>query len=58
MKRAAYEKQGGICKKCGKPFAFEDMEGDHTIPWSRGGKTDAANCQMLCRACNREKAGK
>jgi len=58
MKRAAYERQGGICNMCGKPFAIEEMEGDHITPWSQGGKTDKDNCQMLCRACNREKGGK
>jgi hypothetical protein len=58
MKRAAYEKQGGICKKCGKHFAIGEMEGDHITPWHLGGKTNAENCQMLCRKCNREKSGK
>jgi len=58
MKRAAYEKQGGICKICGKYFAVEEMEGDHITPWSQGGKTDKDNCQMLCKACNREKGNR
>jgi len=58
MKRAAYEKQGGLCKQCGKHFDIAVMEGDHITPWSQGGKTDKDNCQMLCRACNREKGGK
>ena len=31
------------------------MEADHTTPWSKGGKTDAANCQMLCLEHNRRK---
>jgi 5-methylcytosine-specific restriction endonuclease McrA len=34
------------------------MEADHITPWSKGGKTDAANCQMLCLPCNRRKGGK
>ena len=58
MKRSAYERQSGICAKCKKPFAFEQMEGDHITPWSLGGKTDVENCQMLCKDCNRRKAGK
>ncbi|MDR0611589.1 MAG: HNH endonuclease [Planctomycetaceae bacterium] len=33
------------------------MEGDHITPWSQGGKTTAENCQMLCKDCNRRKAG-
>ena len=56
MKRTAYEKQKGICKKCGKHFELEQMEADHITPWSQGGKTLAENCQMLCRDCNRKKS--
>ncbi len=57
MKREAYEKQKGICRKCKKKFDFDDMEGDHIKPWHEGGKTDAKNCQMLCKDCNRRKSG-
>ena len=56
MKRSAYEKQKGICKKCGKKFEIEQMEADHITPWRKGGKTVAENCQMLCRECNRRKS--
>ena len=58
MKIEAYEKQEGRCALCGKEFDFEDMEADHIIPWSQGGKTTPDNCQMLCRKCNREKSDK
>ena len=58
MKEAAYEEQKGICKICRKHFEIEDMEADHIIPWSKGGKTSTDNCQMLCRKCNREKSDK
>lgn len=58
MKREAYEKQSGICSFCGKHFELEEMEADHITPWSKGGKTIADNCQMLCRDCNRKKSGK
>ena len=56
MRRSAYEKQKGICKKCGKHFEIEQMEADHITPWSKGGKTTADNCQMLCKDCNRRKS--
>ena len=56
MKREAYERQNGICSKCGKHFEIEQMEADHITPWSQGGKTNAKNCQMLCRECNRRKS--
>jgi len=58
MKREAYEKQKGLCIKCRKKFRFEEMEGDHIKPWHEGGKTVAANCQMLCKDDNRRKSGK
>ena len=58
QKTAAYEKQGGKCNKCKKPFKPEEMEGDHRIPWSKGGGTTDDNCQMLCIPCNRYKSDK
>lgn len=58
MKREAYERQQGICPLCGQHFEIGEMEADHITPWSQGGKTDAANCQMLCRDCNRRKSDK
>lgn len=56
MARAAFEKQKGICPKCGKTFTIEEMQADHITPWSKGGKTVAENCQMLCADCNRRKS--
>ncbi|MEK7125509.1 MAG: DUF262 domain-containing protein [Patescibacteria group bacterium] len=58
MKREAYEKQKGICKKCKKNFEIEEMEADHIKPWHEGGKTVSGNCQMLCKQDNRTKSGK
>lgn len=68
-KRAAYERQQHKCANkthCLTPgnsdgkktFDITEMEADHIKPWSKGGKTDAANCQMLCLPCNRQKGGK
>lgn len=56
MKQTAYEKQDGNCKKCGKHCEIEEMQADHITPWSKGGKTIAENCQMLCADCNRRKS--
>jgi hypothetical protein len=58
QKRAAYEKQKGICVKCGKHFELSEMEADHITPWHLGGKTTPENCQMLCKDDNRRKSGK
>lgn len=57
-KREVYEHQLGICPMCGEHFDIEQMEADHIVPWCKGGRTVADNCQMLCRKCNREKSGK
>ena len=57
QKRAAYERQNGICANCGKHFELVAMEADHITPWHEGGKTLPENCQMLCKECNRRKSG-
>jgi hypothetical protein len=58
QKWTAYEKQKGICVKCGEHFEFEQMEADHITPWHEGGKTVQENCQMLCQFDNRSKGKK
>lgn len=55
MKREAYERQNGKCKRCGEHFDISEMEADHITPWVEGGRTTAENCQMLCRDDNRRK---
>ena len=60
MKREAYERQSGFCPACDEPkqkFDISEMEADHITPWSKGGKTIATNCQMLCKPHNRIKSG-
>ena len=56
MKRAAWERQKGLCARCGEQFMIEEMHADHITPWSKGGKTIAENCKMLCADCNRRKS--
>ena len=53
--RAAYERQKGVCPRCTQNFEIGGMEADHITPWSKGGKTQPENCQMLCKECNRRK---
>lgn len=57
-KREAYQRQGGVCAKCEDPFPIGEMQADHIVPWSKGGKTVAENCQMLCQPCNATKSNK
>ena len=60
QKLRAYEKQKHKCPIClangiDIEYAFEDMDGDHIIAWSKGGRTIDENLQMLCKKCNSEK---
>ena len=58
QKRSAYERQKGKCAQCGNHFEYEQMEGDHITPWSKGGHKTPDNLQMLCKECNRRKGAK
>ena len=58
VKLAVWERQHHKCALCGKEFDFALMEGDHIVPWSKGGRTMEQNCQMLCMECNRRKGSR
>ncbi|HGA5700412.1 TPA: HNH endonuclease family protein [Salmonella enterica subsp. enterica serovar Birkenhead] len=58
QKREAYERQKGVCPRCGNHYQLNEMEADHITPWSEGGKTTAENCQMLCKMDNRVKSAR
>jgi hypothetical protein len=58
QKREVFERQKGKCAKCKKDFKIEEMEADHVTPWSEGGRTEASNCQMLCKEDNRRKGAR
>ena len=58
QKRESYERQQGICVKCNEHYELHEMEADHITPWYLGGRTNAENCQMLCKQDNRIKSGK
>lgn len=49
------ERQDGLYPQRGEHFELNEMDGDHVLPWSRGGKTTAENCQMLCVRDNRSR---
>lgn len=59
--RILYDKAaGGVrCQRCGtlakRPAELRRLQGDHVVPYSRGGLTTWANLQMLCPACNLKK---
>lgn len=39
-------------------WKLNEMDADHVAAWSKGGTTDIANCQMLCKTHNRAKGNK
>lgn len=39
-----------------KIWNYSQMEGDHVIPWSKGGKTERDNLVMLCKYHNAKKS--
>jgi superfamily II DNA or RNA helicase len=52
---AAWLLQDRTCRECGRKVPRDLVEGDHVVPWSRGGPTAMENLQALCIACNRRK---
>ena len=43
------------CIICG---STQNLEIDHIIPFSKGGKTEMKNLQTLCKSCNKKKKDK
>jgi hypothetical protein len=41
-----------------KIWKFDEMDADHVTAWSKGGKTIAKNCEMLCKTHNRAKGNR
>ena len=73
-KKAVYEKQTKAaitkgesnCPLCAvghdnnakRIYRLNEMDADHVTAWSKGGVTNASNCQMLCKTHNRAKGNK
>lgn len=73
-RKAVYEKQTKAAKakgrsncplcalghdnNAGRIYKLIEMDADHVTAWSRGGATDASNCQMLCKTHNRAKGNR
>ena len=52
-----YLRDGSVCQFCGKHFARADLNLDHVVPRSLGGKTNWENVVTSCIPCNRKKGG-
>lgn len=73
-KQAAYARQTAAAKSGGhsncplcavgdnankdRIYKLNEMEADHVTAWSKGGKTDLDNCEMLCVPHNRSKGNR
>lgn len=57
MKRSKFEEQEHKCAYCGNEIPdLKSAHADHIIPWSKGGKTEYGNLQILCVKCNCKKS--
>ena len=57
-RRNVYKRDGNRCQYCGKKFKSEDLNLDHVIPVSRGGKDSWYNVVCSCVPCNLRKGDK
>jgi HNH endonuclease len=55
MRATVLVRDGGRCRRCRRST---NLEIDHIVPVSKGGKTEESNLQTLCRRCNRSKSRK
>lgn len=64
--KAAKAKNKSNCPLCAtghdnnakRIYKLNEMDADHVTAWSKGGATDASNCQMLCKTHNRAKGNR
>ncbi len=52
-----YLRDGNVCQFCGKKFSRVDLNLDHVVPRSQGGRTTWENVVTSCIPCNRRKGG-
>ena len=53
-----YARDGDICQYCGRKLARNELNLDHVIPRSQGGKTSWENVVCSCVPCNLRKGGR
>ena len=52
-----YLRDGNMCQFCGKRLPRSDLNLDHVVPRTQGGKTTWENVVTSCIPCNRKKGG-
>ena len=74
VRRSVYELQTSVAREKGisncslcaigndanksKIWSLDDMDADHIAAWSKGGKSNRENCQVLCKTHNRAKGNR
>ncbi|MCX8073440.1 MAG: HNH endonuclease [Candidatus Binatia bacterium] len=53
-----YSRDRNTCQYCGQVFPRSELNLDHVIPRSRGGKSTWENVVCSCHTCNRRKGGR
>lgn len=48
-------RDGQVCQECNKPVPDNDVEFDHIIPFSKGGRSTVENLRLVHKDCNRKK---
>jgi 5-methylcytosine-specific restriction endonuclease McrA len=49
-------RDGQICQGCHQPVPDDEVEFDHVIPYSKGGRSTVENLRLMHRECNRNKS--
>ena len=57
-RRNIYHRDKNTCQYCGKKFSTQNLNIDHVIPKSKGGKNSWDNLVCSCVKCNRTKGDK
>jgi 5-methylcytosine-specific restriction endonuclease McrA len=53
-----FRRDKNICGYCGDSFSDQELEREHILPFSRGGRDSWMNVVSSCRPCNQRKANK
>jgi 5-methylcytosine-specific restriction endonuclease McrA len=49
-------RDGQICQECNEPVKDDEVEFDHIIPFSKGGRSTVENLRLIHKGCNRKKS--
>jgi len=58
VKDQEWERAQGKCRACGIDIGTKAKHYDHILPFALGGKSELANCALLCEPCHKEKTAR